>query len=90
LVKHVRQFGLASDEAAAIAIARRGMEFKEKLPNVFRAYLGVNPSKHSWHWWGKLNSLLKEFGVSCRQDYYAIPNWESKVKLFSCQEMGKS
>ena len=82
LVKYARQFGLASDEAAAIAIARRGMKLKEKLPNVFRAYLGVNPSKHSWHWWGKLNSLLKEFGVSCRQDYYAISNWESKVKLF--------
>ncbi len=30
LIKYARQYGLASDEAAAMAIARRGMRLKEK------------------------------------------------------------
>ena len=83
LVKYARQYGLASDEAAAIAIARRGMRLSEELPSAFQAYLEVNSSKHSWHWWGKLNTLLKESSISSRHDYYAISNWESLVKQIS-------
>jgi len=79
LVKYVRMYGLASDDAAAIAIARRGMQLSERLPSALTAYLEVNSSKHVWHWWNKLNTLLKESGISRRHDYYAIPNWESQV-----------
>jgi len=32
LVKYDRQYGLASDEAAAMAIARRGMNLSENIP----------------------------------------------------------
>ncbi len=32
LVKYVRMYGLASDEAAALVIARRGMKLSERLP----------------------------------------------------------
>jgi IS605 OrfB family transposase len=80
LVKYARQYGLASDEAAAIAIARRGMRLSEELPSAFQAYLEVNSSKHSWYWWGQLNTFLKESSISSRRDYYAISNWESLVK----------
>jgi IS605 OrfB family transposase len=79
LVKYVRMYGLASDDAAAIAIARRGMQLSERLPSALTAYLEVNSSKHVWHWWNKLNTLLKESGISRRHDYYAIPNGESQV-----------
>ena len=83
LVKYVRQYGLASDEAAAIAIARRGMRLTEKLPSAITAYLEVNSEKHVWHWWSKLNNLIKKSSdVSSRHSYYSITvsNWESLVK----------
>jgi hypothetical protein len=79
LVKFVRMYGLASDEAAALAVARRGIRLSEKLPSAITAYLSVNDSKHVWHWWNKLNTLLKKSSISCRHDYYAISNWESQV-----------
>jgi len=83
LVKYVRQYGLASDVAAAIAIARRGMRLTEKLPSAITAYLEVNSEKHVWHWWNKLNTLIKKSRESSsRHSYYSlsVSNWESLVK----------
>jgi IS605 OrfB family transposase len=83
LVKYARQYGLASDEAAAIAITRRGMRLTEKLPSAITAYLEVNSEKHVWHWWSKLNNLIKKSSdISSRHSYYSITvsNWESLVK----------
>jgi len=83
LVKYARQYGLASDVAAAIAMARRGMRLTEKLPSAITAYLEVNSEKHVWHWWNKLNTLIKKSSeVSSRHSYYsiAVSNWESVVK----------
>jgi IS605 OrfB family transposase len=48
LVKYARMYGLSSDIAAAIAIARRWMNLSERLPCSISAYLGVNPRKHVW------------------------------------------
>lgn len=79
LVKFARMYGLASDEAAALAVARRGMRLSEKLPSAITAYLSVNDQKHVWHWWNKLNTLLKKSSISRRHDFYAISNWESQV-----------
>ena len=84
LVKYARQYGLASDEAAAIAIARRGMKLTEQLPSAITAYLEVNSKKHVWHWWSKLNTLIKKSSeIGSRHSYYSITvsNWESLVKL---------
>ncbi len=85
LVKFVRMYGLASDEAAALAVARRGIRLSEKLPSAITAYLSVNDSKHVWHWWNKLNTLLKKSSISRRHDYYAISNWESQVNHFKME-----
>jgi IS605 OrfB family transposase len=82
LVKYARMYGLSSDIAAAIAIARRGMNLSERLPRSMSAYLGVNPRKHVW---SALNQLNKFIGrcvmVNRRHDYYSVSNWESVVKL---------
>jgi hypothetical protein len=82
LVKYARMYGLSSDIAAAIAIARRGMNLSERLPRFMSAYLGVNPRKHVW---SALNQLNKFIGrcvmVNRRHDYYSVSNWESVVKL---------
>jgi IS605 OrfB family transposase len=82
LVKYARMYGLCSDIAAAIAIARRGMNLSERLPRSVSAYLGVNPRKHVW---SALNQLNKFIGrcvmVNRRHDYYSVSNWGSVVKL---------
>ncbi|MEC4882543.1 MAG: hypothetical protein SAL70_14560 [Scytonema sp. PMC 1070.18] len=90
LVKYVRQYGLASDEAAGIAIARRGMRLKEKLPGSVSAYLSVKDGLHVWSQWNQLNKILKSRSeISCRHDYYRISNWELVVKQWS-EQSGQS
>ena len=81
LVKYTRIYGLASDEAAAIAIARRGMRLSEKIPTTMQAYLSVKDGKHIWSWWKQLNMLLKSrTDIKGRHSYYGISNWELVVK----------
>jgi IS605 OrfB family transposase len=81
LVKYARQYGLASDEAAALAIARRGMRLTEKIPTTMQAYLSVKDGKHIWSWWRQLNILLKSrTDIKNRHSYYGISNWELVVK----------
>jgi IS605 OrfB family transposase len=84
LVKYVRMYGLASDEAAGLAIARRGMNYEERLPSAINAYLEVNSLKHGWHWWSKVNTLLKQSGVN-RHTFYSISNGESLVNRLSAE-----
>lgn len=43
LVKYLRMYGMSSDEAAAIVLARRAMNLSERLPRSITALLGVNP-----------------------------------------------
>lgn len=81
LVKYVRMYGLSSDVAAAIAIARRGMNLSERLPRSMSAYLGVNPRKHVWSAISQLNKFIGRCSkVNRRHDYYSISNWSLLVK----------
>lgn len=77
LVKYLRMYGLSSDEAAALVLARRAMNLSERLPRSITALLGVNPRKHVWSGIDKLNKVLT--GKS-RHDFYSVSNWEFKVK----------
>lgn len=80
LVKYARMYGLSSDIAAAIAIARRGMNLSEKLPRSVSAYLGVNPRKHVWSGLNQLNKFIGQCAVvNRRHDYYNISNWADLV-----------
>ncbi|BAZ12299.1 hypothetical protein NIES4071_41290 [Calothrix sp. NIES-4071] len=82
LVKYSRMYGLSSDIVAALVIARRGMNLSERLPASVSAYLGVNPRKHVWSGWSKLNKLtLTAAIVKSRHDYFSIPNWGMVVKV---------
>ena len=82
LVKYARMYGLSSDIAAAIAIARRGMNLSERLPRSVSAYLGVNPRKHVWSALNKLNKFIGRCPVvNRRHDYYYVSNWEPLVKV---------
>ena len=77
LVKYLKMYGLASDEAAALVIARRGRMLSEKIPGSLTALVEVNSTKHVWSLWNKLNKKIKSSGiVTTRHCYYAISNWD--------------
>ncbi|MDF0553989.1 hypothetical protein PY364_13000, partial [Kamptonema sp. UHCC 0994] len=77
LVKYLRMYGLASDVAAALVIARRGMRLSEKIPGSLTALFEVNSSKHVWSLWYQLNKKIKLSSiVTTRHSYYAISNWD--------------
>ena len=81
LVKFARMYGLSSDVAAALAIARRGMNLSERLPRSVSAYLGVNPRKHVWSGLNQLNKFIGQSAiVNRRHDYYSVSNWSLLVK----------
>lgn len=87
LVKYSRMYGMSSDEAASLVLARRAMKLSERLPRSVTALLGVNPRKHVWSGISKLNKALT--GMS-RHDVFSISNWEFKVKslIESDREIG--
>ncbi|KYC43853.1 hypothetical protein WA1_01485 [Scytonema hofmannii PCC 7110] len=81
LVKYARQYGLASDEAAAMAIARRGMHLKEKMHDPITASTSVKDGKHVWSQWSQLNKILKSrTAIKSRHSFYSISNWGLVVK----------
>ncbi|GET37668.1 hypothetical protein [Microseira wollei] len=86
LVKYARQYKLASDEAAAMAIARRGMRLTENMPATITAYLSVKDGKHVWSLWNQLNHLIKKSSIK-RHNFYAISNWESLTKRWTEQSV---
>lgn len=75
LVKYARVYGLSSDCAAAIAIARRGMWLSEKVPDSITAYLEVNSGKHVWSQWRQINNLIKQSRVKRHQFYSTTNCW---------------
>ncbi|BAZ18500.1 hypothetical protein NIES4071_103850 (plasmid) [Calothrix sp. NIES-4071] len=82
LIKYSRMYGLSSDIAAALVIARRGMNLSERLPAFVSAYLEVNSRKHVWSGWSKLSKFtLTAAIVKSRHDYFSIPNWGMVVKV---------
>ncbi|MCY7336747.1 MAG: hypothetical protein LH613_11130 [Chamaesiphon sp.] len=81
LVKYLRMYGLSSDVAAAIVIARRGMNLSERMPRSVSASLGVNPRKHVWSGLNQLNKFIGQCPeITSRDSYFSIPNWSLLVK----------
>ena len=82
LVKYLRMYGLASDESAALVIARRAMKLGEKIPRSLTAYSEVNSEKHEESEWSQLNRKIKRSAVISRRcDYYSVSNWSFLVNL---------
>jgi hypothetical protein len=79
-MKYLRMYGLASDEAASLVIARRAMKLSEKIPCSLTAYSEVNSEKHVGSEWNQLNKKLKSSAVMLRRcDYYSVSNWSFLV-----------
>ena len=84
LVKYLKMYALASDEAAAMVIARRGMRLSENIPDSITAYFEVNSEKHVWSQWNQLNKKLKCSGiVNRRHDYRTVSNWSFLATPFN-------
>ena len=71
LVKFMKQYGLASDTAAAMVLARRAMRLSERC-SIQTTYLGVKPGKHSWSAWA---ALLEEGRSTKAEGFYVSFRW---------------
>lgn len=88
LVKFARMYGLGSDCAAALVIARRGMRLSEKMPSSITALLSVKEGQHVWSLWSQLNKHIQQSGRK-RHSFYSAANCGSQVKqLTSCKPSG--
>ncbi|CAI8736035.1 transposase [Bacillus pseudomycoides] len=56
-MKYMRKFGISIHQSAAFTIGRRGLGYKEKVPQVLHSYI---PKKDAHHWspWHQLNNRL--------------------------------
>jgi IS605 OrfB family transposase len=80
LVKYLKMYGLSSDCAAALVIARRAMRLSEHPPSFITAYASVNEDKHVWSFWNQLNKQIKRSGIiNRRHDYFTVSNWSFLV-----------
>jgi len=79
LVKYLRLYGLSSDTAAALVIARRGMRLSENIPGSLTASLSVKEDQHVWSLWSQLNKTIQRLGMK-RHTFYSASKWGSLVK----------
>lgn len=78
----MKMYGLASDEAAALVLARRAMKLSERIPDSITAYAEVNSDKHVSSQWNELNKLIKRSGeIKRRHDYFTVSNWSFLANL---------
>ncbi|MBD1829869.1 hypothetical protein NDI47_11345 [Microcoleus vaginatus GB1-A2] len=63
LVKYLIMYGLASDEAAGLVIARRGMRLAEKLAASLSALVEFTSTQHVGNLWNQVNNKIKHSGM---------------------------
>jgi len=75
VVKYMCRYGMGSDSAAALIIARRGMGFYyEKMPARYALQTSVRPEprKHVFAYWHRFNKYYKNAGS--RNAWFGTPN----------------
>ena len=75
VVKYMRRYGMGSDSAAGLVIARRGMGiYYEKLPARYALQSSIRPEprKHVFAHWQRFNRYYKNVGS--RNAWFGIPN----------------
>ena len=78
LTKFMRLYGLSSDTAAALVLARRALRKKERIPTSYARLVQVDSSRHVWSFWNALSKKL--FGIK-RHSFFSVSNREVEVKL---------
>lgn len=79
LTKFMRLYGLSSDTAAALVLARRALRKKERIPTNYARLVPVDSSRHVWSFWNALSKKLS--GVKRHSFFKSVPNREVEVKL---------
>lgn len=59
LTKFMSLYGLSSDTAAALVIARRALRKSERIPASYARTVQVDTARHVWSFWNALNKKLK-------------------------------
>ncbi len=76
-LKYMKRMGLSIHEAAAYAIARRGMSFKERVPKELRKFVPKKKARmHHWAQWNAISSTL--IAIPTHVFYKNVPYCESK------------
>jgi len=94
-VKYLKMYGLTSDEAGGLVMARRGMRLCEKIAGSLTALAEVNLTQHVWNLWNQVNNKITHSGmVTNRHTYYYISNWDflanPERSLREAQALGKN
>lgn len=79
LTKYMKKYGLSSDTAAALVLARRGLRLSERPPANYARLVQADTSRHVWSFWWKLSRKLK--GVPRHSFFNSVTNSESEVNL---------
>ncbi|MDJ0533633.1 MAG: IS200/IS605 family accessory protein TnpB-related protein [Xenococcaceae cyanobacterium MO_207.B15] len=80
LVKYLKLYGLSSDTASALVLARRAMRLSERVP-LQNAYPIMTMGKHVWSAWYALNKKLNKQLCLRRHSYFSLSNRELEVML---------
>lgn len=81
-VKYMRHYGLSIHEAAALAIGRRALGYKEKLPKAMKHLLPEERQhRHHWAHWNFFTLHLKEI------DYRKFYNYIDYKKVENIKEL---
>ncbi|WP_052312584.1 IS200/IS605 family accessory protein TnpB-related protein [Geminocystis herdmanii] len=79
LTKFMRLYGLSSDTAAGLVLARRALRKKEGIPTSYARLVQVDSSRHVWSFWNALSKKLKS--VKRHSFFNSVSNREVEVKL---------
>jgi IS605 OrfB family transposase len=71
LTKFLKMYGLSSDTAAGLVLARRGLHKSERIPANYAFAVQGDSAKHVWNFWNKLKKKLK--GVR-RHRFFSVAN----------------
>ncbi len=70
LTKFLKLYGLSSDTAAALVLARRALHKSERPPARYARFLPVDRHRHAWSYWRMLSKKLSSFR---RHSFYGEP-----------------
>lgn len=79
LTKFMSLYGLSSDTAAGLVIARRALRYKERIPPKYARLVQVDSHRHVWSWWNALSKKLK--GISRHSFFNSGANSPLEVNL---------
>ena len=79
LTKFLKLYGLSSDTAAALVLARRALHKSERPPARYARFLPEDRHRHAWSYWRMLHKQLWSLR---RHSFYGVANSRDEVSLY--------